>query len=277
MIIGVDLGGTNIRAGIISGDKVVSMKHSLLTHKDSLSATLDQLISTIEPLILHGIKGIGVGVPSVVDIEKGIVYDVVNIPCWKKVELKNILEAEFNIPVFINNDVNCFALGEHRFGQGKGYRSIVALALGTGLGAGIIINNSLYCGINCGAGEIGSLPYRDSNFEFYTSSMFFESVYSTSAFKAHQDSMDKINGSEIIWNAYGTHLGNVIKAVMYTYDPEVIILGGSISKAYPFFETAMKVAMSDFQFPESLRRMKILRSQIDNIALLGAAALVKTD
>ncbi|MEI6680919.1 MAG: ROK family protein, partial [Mariniphaga sp.] len=80
-----------------------------------------------------------------------------------------------------------------------------------------------------------------------------------------------------IWAEYGFHLGNVIKAVVYTYDPEAIVLGGSISKAYAFFEEAMLKSLSDFQYPETIKRLKILKSKIDNIALLGAAALVKKD
>jgi glucokinase len=277
MFIGVDLGGTNIRAGLIEDGTLTVVKQVLLTDKESLQKTISQLISIIALLISPEVEGIGIGVPSVVDIENGIVFDVVNIPSWQRVELKKILESEFNIPVFINNDVNCFALGEHLYGQAKSFSSFVALAIGTGLGAGIIINGTLYSGYNCGAGEIGSLPYLDKNFEFYTSSTFFESIHSTTALDAHNDALQ---GSEValqIWKEYGIHLGNALKAVAYTYDPEAIILGGSITKAYAFFEISMKESMNDFQFPETFKRLKILRSQVENVALLGAAALVNND
>lgn len=277
MIIGVDLGGTNIRAGLVEAGVVTSINQALLTEKDTLVKTIAQLISVIAPLIQPGVKGIGIGVPSVVDIENGIVFNVVNIPSWEKVELKKILETEFNIPVSINNDVNCFALGEHRFGQAKSFSSFVALALGTGLGAGIIINNTLYSGNNCGAGEIGSLPYLDKNFEFYTSSSFFESIHSTTAMKAHDLAVKGEKEAIQMWDDYGFHLGNVMKAVAYTYDPEAVILGGSISKAYAFFEDSMKKTLNDFQFPETIKRLKIVRSKVDNIALLGAAALIGID
>lgn len=277
MIIGVDLGGTNIRAGLVEGGVVTLVNQALLTGKDSLENTITQLISIIAPLIQPGVIGIGVGVPSVVDIENGIVYDVINIPSWQKVELKKILETEFNIPVSINNDVNCFALGEHRYGEAKAFSSFVALALGTGLGAGIIINNALYPGNNCGAGEVGSLPYLDKNYEFYTSSSFFESLHTTTALKAHHAAVRGEEESLQIWNEFGFHLGNAIKAVAYTYDPEAVVLGGSISRAYAFFEDSMKKSLLDFQFPESIKRLKILRSKVDNIALLGAAGLIGND
>ena len=274
MFIGVDLGGTNIRAGLSDKGVITSVNQALLIEKDSVQKTISQLISIIASLVSPAVKGIGIGVPSVVDVDNGIVFDVVNISSWKRVELKSILEAEFKIPVRINNDVNCFALGEHIYGQGKSFSSLVALALGTGLGAGVIVNNALYCGKNCGAGEIGSLPYLDSNFEFYASSSFFESRFSTSAFQAHEDALGGNADALQVWDEYGHHLGNVLKAVVYTYDPEAIILGGSISKAYNFFEASMKQAMADFLFPETLKKLKIIRSKNPNIALLGAAALV---
>ena len=277
MIIGVDLGGTNIRAGLVDGGVVTSINQALLSEKDSLDKTIAQLISIIAPLIQPGVKGIGIGVPSVVDIVNGIVFDVVNIPSWKRVELKKILETEFNIPVFINNDVNCFALGEHRHGQAKSFSSFVALALGTGLGAGIIINGTLYSGNNCGAGEIGSLPYLDNNFEFYTSSSFFESIHSTTARKAHDSAVRGEKEAIQMWHNYGVHLGNVMKAVAYTYDPEAIVLGGSIAKAFAFFKDSMHETLNDFQFPETIKRLKILRSNVDNIAILGAATLAEID
>jgi glucokinase len=275
MIIGVDLGGTNIRAGLIQDGVIISVQQQLLTEKDSLPKTIAQLVSVIALLMGPSVSGIGVGVPSVVDIENGVVFDVVNIPSWKRVELKKILETEFKVPVSINNDVNCFALGEHHSGQAGAFSSFVALALGTGLGAGIIINNELYSGANCGAGELGSLPYLDKNLEFYTSSAFFETMHSTTALQAHEAALQGSKDAAAIWDDYGMHLGNVMKAVMYTYDPEAIVLGGSIAKAYLLFETSMKNSMADFQYPETLKRLKILRSKVDNIALLGAAALVK--
>lgn len=275
MIIGVDLGGTNIRAGLIKDSKPVDVRHVNLNEKDSLEKTLEQFITFIEPLVVEGVQGIGIGVPSVVDTENGIVYDVVNIPSWKKVELKKILEAKFQIPVYINNDVNCFALGEHQHGNGKPFASFVALTLGTGIGAGIILNNTLYTGSNCGAGEIGYIPYLDKDFEFYTSSPFFESK-STSPLLAHEAALKGDQHAIDIWIEYGHHLGNIIKAVAYTYDPEAIIIGGSIAKAKALFEKSMHDTLSDFLFPESIKKLKILFTDNEYIQLLGAASLANS-
>lgn len=275
MVIGVDLGGSNIRAGLFTGSETTAIRQIKLNDKDSLEKTLTQLIDCTASLVEEGVQGIGIGVPSVVDIEKGIVYDVVNIPSWKKVELKKILEARFHIPVYINNDVNCFALGEHQHGYGKPYASFVALTLGTGIGAGIILNNQLYTGSNCGAGEIGYIPYLDKNFEFYTSSPFFESRLTT-AFIAHEAAINGDQDAIDIWVEYGHHLGNIMKAVAYTYDPEAIIIGGSIANANALFQKSMYAALTDFLFTESIKKLKIIFSDNKHIQLLGAAALVKT-
>jgi glucokinase len=275
MIVGVDLGGTNIRAGLVSDGKVSSINQVLLQEKDSLTSTLSQLIGTISPLVDKNVKGIGIGVPSLVDTVNGIVFHVVNIPSWERVELKQILESEFKVPVHINNDVNCLVLGEHIFGVAKPFSSVVALALGTGLGAGIIINNALYEGNNCGAGEIGCLPYLDSNFENYTSSSFFEANFGISAAKAYSEAEKGNEDALIIWEQYGHHLGNTIIATLYTFDPQAIVLGGSIVKAFPFFEKSMHKTLEKFPYPESVNRLAILRSKTEHIALLGAAALFR--
>ena len=275
MNIGVDLGGTKIKVGIASGDLILEQSSALLRQKDSLSSTLKQLKDLIRPHVSKNISKIGIGVPSVVDTERGIVYNVTNIPSWEKVALKDILEDEFHVPTFVNNDVNCFTLGEHLFGQAKGHSTAVGLTLGTGLGSGIIIDNKLHKGFNCGAGEIGLLKYLERNYEYYLGNSFFERNY---GFNAREAFIAAQGGNEWALDAYtefGLHLGAAIQAIMYVYDPEVVVVGGSISHAFSFFENAMKEALKDFEFPESLKKIKILKSKNDNIALLGAASLSK--
>lgn len=275
MTIGVDLGGTNVRAGVELNGHIYHQQQALLKNKDSLQKTLIQLIELIQPLVKPDIKGIGIGVPSVVDIQRGIVFNVTNIPSWERVPLKDILEAEFKLPVFINNDVNCFILGEHQFGLVRGLNTVVGMSAGTGLGSGIIINNQLYHGNNCGAGEIGLLTYLDRNFEYYASGNLFEAIHHTTAAEAHENALKGDIQAMAFWKEFGFHLGQAVKTVVYTYDPEAIVIGGSVAKAFQFFAQSMYDSLEDFTFPESIKRLKIYQSQNANIALLGAAALVK--
>jgi glucokinase len=277
MKIGVDLGGTKIKAGVEKNGSIIRQNTIFLQQKDSLSATLTQLINLIKPLTDYPATSIGIGVPSVVDVERGIVYNVANIPSWEKVALRDILEEEFNLPVFVNNDVNCFTLGEHRFGVAKNYSSVVGMTIGTGLGSGLIIDNQLYIGHNCGAGEIGLLPYRDHNLEYYACSNFFDSIHGTTALEASQAALNGNKKALNMWAEFGVHIGCAIKAAMYVFDPEAIVLGGSISKAYPLFKAGMLETLNDFAYPQSLKRLKLLQSQDDDISMLGAAALVSQD
>ncbi|MDQ6478489.1 ROK family protein [Dyadobacter sp. LHD-138] len=274
MNIGVDIGGTNMRAGIELGGSITRQSNVLLENKESLSSTLTQLMDLIRPYTQYPVKGIGIGVPSVVNVDKGIVYNVMNIPSWEEVALRDIVEKEFNLPVSINNDVNCFTLGEHRFGLAKKYKSVVGMAIGTGIGSGIIINNELYPGNNCGAGEIGMLPYKNSILENYVCNRFFEDNLGCDAYEAHEAALKGDAKVIRIWEEFGIHLGVVVKTVLYTYDPEAIILGGSLAKAHQFFRASMLDSLQDFAYPESVKRLTLLLSENENIALLGAAALM---
>ncbi len=274
MKIGIDLGGTNIRAGLIDDSKIIKLNAIPLQEKHILESTLDQLKSIIRSVYTPEVTGIGIGVPSVVDLEKGIVYDVVNIPSWKEVHLRDILQDEFGVPVFINNDVNCFVLGEKYFGFGRDHNSIVGIALGTGIGSGVIIDNKLFSGTNCGAGEIGYLPYKDHDLEYYCSSNFFEAIYNTKGHEVYTRAENNDKEALKLWDEFGYNIGVALRSVMYAYDPEAIILGGSISKALPFFEKQMYTALNDTYFPKSVEKLKIYVSEVEHVSMLGAAAQV---
>lgn len=277
MKIGVDLGGTNIRAGIEHNGEIIQQEAASLREKDSFDSTIHQVYGLIRPFIRKEVTGIGIGVPSVVDVEKGIVYNVANIPSWEKVALKSLLEKKFNLPVFINNDVNCYVLGEHRFGLARNFETLVGMSIGTGLGSGIIIKNKLYMGNNGGAGEIGLLPYKDRNIEYYASGNYFESFHHTTAVEAYHDACSGDDTALRQWKEFGYHFGAAVQAVMYAYDPQAIVIGGSVSKAFDFFKDSMYESFSDFIYPESVRRIKILVTENENIALLGASALVNSE
>lgn len=173
MRIGVDLGGTNVRVGLVDEGRIVRLLSEPCRADRSEEEVLGHIASLIEQLMAPGVECIGIGVPSVVDAVRGIVYNVVGIPSWREVHLKERFEERFGIPVHVNNDCNCFALGVCRFGEALGCRDVVCIALGTGVGAGIVIDGKLYSGPNTGAGEIGSIPYLDRDYEYYCSSRFF--------------------------------------------------------------------------------------------------------
>lgn len=276
MRIGIDLGSTNVRMGIIDSGQILLKITEPCKADKSEKESLDHIIQMIHSIMNTNIRGIGIGVPSVVDSERGIVYNAVNIPSWKEVHLKEILEKEFNVPVAVNNNCNCFAFGERYYGEGTAYRNIVCLSLSIGVGAGIIIEDRLYCGNNTGAGEIGSLPYLNYDYEYYCSSQFLAREYNLSIDEALKRAETKDSQVLQIWNEIGTHIGNLLKVILFTYDPEAIVIRGSISQGYKYFSNKMYEVLNTFPYPETVKRLKILLSKREDIGLFGASALIRS-
>lgn len=272
-IVGIDLGATNVRGGIVSGENIIKIHSARIHSNGSAEEVLQDVIEVADQLVDHSTTAIGIGVPSVVDIEKGIVYDVQYIPSWKEIPLKQWLTEKYSLPVFVNNDANCFALGEYHFGKGKGIDSMIGLTLGTGIGGGVIINRHLYAGHNCGAGEFGMIQYLDHVYEYYGCGQFFQNVYNTDGEIVFQKAKAGDKQALQWYQEMGTHLGNTIKAIMYSYDPSLIVFGGSVRFAYPFFQESMWKRIRTFAYTKSIDRLRIELSNLENSGILGAAAL----
>lgn len=273
IVLGIDLGGTYLKIGLVQNGIIVKQTSKSVDKNATEEETIFSLFEVIDSIINPDVIAIGIGVPAVVDPLTGIVYDVQNIPSWKKVALKEIVEKRFNLPVYLNNDANCFALGEKIFGKGKNYENFIGLSIGTGIGMGIIINNNLYNGVLCGAGEVGMLPYKDGILEEYSSSFFFSKNYHQTAEKL---SLSAAKGDENALQAYaefGLHLGECLKSILYMYAPEAIILGGSISKSFSLFRESMELSLQSFAYQKQIEDLKIETSNLEGIAILGAASL----
>lgn len=272
-IIGVDVGGTHARAAIVRDQQLGEVSSIPIDPSGSTQEVLDQVCWLIDRTKPGSADGIGIGVPSVVDLETGIVYDVQNIPSWQEVPLKAILEKRYSVPVLVNNDANCFALGEAHFGKGVGRGSVIGLIMGTGFAAGIIIDGRLYPGKHCGAGEFGMIPYLDSIYEHYCCGQFFPRHVGQTGSAVFRRAFEGDGEAVKVFEQFGRHVGQGIKTILYAYDPELIILGGSVRKAFRFFKDAMWEAIQSFGFPSSLRSLQIEVSELEHVAILGAAAL----
>lgn len=272
-IIGVDLGGTKVEATRLQNNVIQHSERKLIQAQGSADQVLQDMIDVIQAVWTPDVSTIGIGVPSIVDVEQGIVYDVQNIPSWKEVPLKSILQAQFQCPVAINNDANCFALGEKHFGEAQNYTNVVGLIVGTGLAGGIIIDGRLYMGRHCGAGEFGMLPYLDHHLEYYASGQYFSNIHGTDGAAVAERAARGDKTALSLFKDFGYHLANAIMAILYTYDPEVIVMGGSVSKAYPFFAQSLQDRLKTFAYPKVIESLELRISQHPNIAVLGAAML----
>lgn len=274
MKLGIDIGGTTIGVGISDGKKVIDRcSVPSFDRNATLEETISYLTSIIDGHISADISGIGIGVPSVVDAEKGIVYNTVNIPSWKEVHLKEIIEERYHIPVKINNDANCFVSGaEAVYGNGED-EILVGVTLGTGVGIGVMFGKKILNGANAGCGELTWLPYNGKTIEDWSGKNFFcsrgidpSNLYE-SANRGDADSKE-------IFAEYGKHVASLLCVVIGAYDPNRIVFGGGISAAHKYFEKSMMDSLREkFIFPESVKKLKIDYLTDSDAAILGASNL----
>lgn len=273
--IGIDLGGTNLRGGVVCGDQL----EGIVTQRINAGGTVDDVLLDVfqltDRLLTPSVKSIGIGVPGLVDEAAGMVYDVMNIPSWKEVALQQKMQERYRIPVLLNNDANCFALGESYFGKGRGHASLVGLTIGTGLGAGIIIHEKIYTGATGGAGEFGMIDYLDQYYEYYASGQFFRNVYDLDGEEVYHRAENGNAEAIAMYGEMGKHLGNAIKTIQYALDVDLIVLGGSVRHAYKWFQKHMWQQIETTAFQRSAKRLQIVVSELENSGLLGAAALYR--
>lgn len=272
--IGVDLGGTNMRAGRVENDCLVAQasERTPKSPKDT-AETIDLLERVIRSVWTPDVSAIGIGVPGLVDRQNGIVYNLVNIPHWDVVPLREILEARFGTRVVIDNDANCFALGERVFGVGRQYENFVGLTLGTGLGGGIIQRGRLLADSNCGSGEFGMMPYRDNILEYYCSGSYFMNIWNVDGKTMYERAQKGDAEALEAYRQLGEHIAAAVKIVMLAVDPEMIVFGGSVAAAHELFEESLWENLRDFAYPNSVKRLRIFFSEMENPAILGAASL----
>src|SRR6266851_4068579 len=148
-VIGVDIGGTQIRAAVLQGARLLSRVSTLTGENPVPHSVIPRIFTAIQQALdeaqvtLDSIAGIGVATPGPLDNRTGIIYAPPNLPGWERVPLRDIFLQQYTLPVYIENDANAAALGEYLFGAGRGCKQIVYLTLSTGIGGGVIIDGKL--------------------------------------------------------------------------------------------------------------------------------------
>lgn len=275
MKLGIDIGGTNITLGLVRNDKLIFSSHvPSFDKKWDKKETLSYLEKEIDRMISPEVSGIGIGVPSVVDTKKGIVYDTANIPSWEEVHLKEHLEKKYGIEVNVNNDSNCYALGSYiSYPAQKRPESLAAITLGTGVGMGIVIDGKLFCGKHCGAGELSCIPYKGKTLEEFCCKGFFLNAGTTPK-EAYEKASAGCGEAAALFREYGTNLGIAVCAALFAYDPERIVLGGGIAKGFSMFRTSMEEYIrNNFPYRKTVQDLTIDIMTDDCIPVLGAASL----
>ena len=271
--IGVDIGGTTIVSGLMVNG-VVTNSHSVETCSDkSKELVLNQLYKSIDEVITDDIQAIGIGCPGFINSKEGVIVNINNIPALQGVNLVKEVFEKYKKPVYIDNDANCFVLGEAYFGAGQGYEHVLGITLGTGLGGGIVIEKKAYGGLCGAAGEIGCIPFKDGTIEDYTSSKFFANKYNSNGYDlfVKAESGDSVAISS--FRELGNNIGWLINNMLYTVAPEAIIIGGSIVGAYKYIEPGILDKLNEFLFDIIKKNIVIKPAVLSNAGVVGAASL----
>ena len=162
LVVGVDLGGTQLRTAVLRGPTLLS-RVGMLTGHPAPERILPVIFKAIEQTLaeanvsIDAIAGIGIAAPGPLDHRTGIVYDPPNMPGWNRVPLRDLFAERFHVPIYVENDANTCCLGEYMFGAGRGYNTVVYMTISTGIGGGVIINGDIMEGASGIAAEFGHM------------------------------------------------------------------------------------------------------------------------
>lgn len=245
--IGVDIGGTKcaVVLGSEKGEILEKIKFATTTKDD----TITEIVKSIHTLIKGEVGGIGISCGGPLDSKKGLILSPPNLPNWDEVPIVQILEDEFKIKTYLQNDANACAVAEWKFGAGKGYDNVTFLTFGTGIGAGLILNGKLYVGKNDNAGEIGHMRLFSSGHIGYGKSGSFEGYcsgggiaqygYGTAGEVAEKAKSGDEKAIQI-YKEVGKNLGTGLSVLMDIINPDVVILGSIFVRSSELMRTQME-------------------------------------
>ncbi len=313
-IVSVDLGGTKIAAALVrTTGEILSQKSTPTLAEEGVAPVIGRLLAAVDSIIGNAdlshlsISGIAVAAAGVIDTENGTVTHSPNLPGWCEVPLKKSIEEALGLPTFLINDASAAALGEHRFGAGKGVSHLVYVTVSTGIGGGLILGGRLYTGASGSAGEVGHMVIDANGPRCSCGNVGCLEVLASGTALAReaqkliqQGASTKIaelaNGEpsnvtaklvadaarqgdalarEIISQA-ATYLGMGLANLVNIFNPEMIVVGGGVAKIGDMLlDTARRVAIERaFRLPA--QRVQIVPSRLsDNAAILGAVAFAQ--
>jgi glucokinase len=246
-IVGVDIGAYKTLFAISDASGNIILQDTIITETIGNSYDLMIIINKLKNMIeISGVKGkiigMGIGIPGITDIAKGIAVSVPKLN-WKNLNVKDIFEKEFGLQVYIDNNVNMEVLGEKWLGKGKNCNNFVFVSIGHGIGSGIMIDNKIYRGINYSAGEIGYMAlsrsaFKESKYTFDAYG-YFESVASAKAIEnltglSCEEVFEKSNDNQLykeVIEEMTDYLSMGISNIINVLNPEAVIIGGGVSNA----------------------------------------------
>jgi glucokinase len=273
LYIGVDIGGTSIVAARFSESEMLERTEVPTGADRPAEEIMESLYEAIEHVLTDEVLGIGIGMPGFMNADTGEILVINNIKSFNGFFVKPLVEKKFNLPTFQGNDANCFALGETYYGAGRTYKNLVGITLGTGLGGGIILDRKIHTGLFGGAGELGCVPFHGGIVEDICSAALFKNKYNTTGTELYKKAKAGDQHSLAVFEELAQNIGELIRAVMYILAPEAFVIGGSVANSWDLLEKPLREEVNKFLVPIISDHTDLVKAELDNAGLYGAAAL----
>jgi glucokinase len=305
-VIGLDLGGTKILSLCVDHDLNVFNQDLRETEdEDGPDAVIGLMVNSARAAAGDRTNlAVGISTPVPTKTNEGIVTTPPNLPGWKDVPLARLISERMGLPAWIENDVNAGALAEHRVGAGRGSKHLVMIAPGTGVGGGLVLDGRLYRGASGGAGEVGHMQMdpagprcpcgRNGCLEVLASGKALGEIARAIAANEPEGHVARIaaveneepdarildlaaaEGDEAAMSALiraGAYFGAGLTNLIDVFNPEVIVIGGSLRKSALYYQTALGRAKPQ-AFPQHAADVRIVEAELgDNAPAIGAAII----
>jgi len=283
--IGVDIGGTKMLAILFDWEKKEpATDYKLATPNDNLDKFLIMLWALIDPLIEHAkkdkarVERIGIGFPGVLDRpmrdnKDGKISKCQNLEILDDVNLGKIIFEKYNIPVWLDNDANCFLRAELMLGAAQKSANAVGLTLGTGIGGAIAINREIYQGTHGAAGEFGHMIVDVVEGVPHTLEEIYQSLTQNNPLTVAQEAYNGDELAEKIYEEIGCFIGLALANIVNVLDTEIIVLGGGVMQSSDLFITAVKKNLKNEIMAPKLKKIKVVPAKLEQAGAIGAALL----
>jgi len=312
--IGVDFGGTYVKVGLVDRRGRVLRTQTLCTRDVRRPSVFVQAVAeTIEQLVFaQGIRavqlaGVGIGAPGLIDVRRGLVHELVNVPGWHDVPLARRLAERVRRRCVVDNDANLVTIGEWRFGAGRGSSELVCFTWGTGIGGGLILRGRLYRGARDAAGELGHMVITPNGRRCACGDRgCLEAQVGTAAIIAAVRAATRggrgtarlrrlvreANGcitpelvsraahqgdraARAIWAGLGRWMGIGVANVVDLLNPDRVVIGGGVAKAWPYFAPALRASVREHAMTVPWRTVRVVRATLGaHAGIIGGAVLV---
>jgi len=281
-LLGIDLGGTKIAAGLFGAGS--ALLGPSVTAPTEASQPAEVTLRNLEQAARQALDGrspvaVGVGSTGPVDAAAGRILDATSLPNLNFFDLGAWVEERFGAPMFIENDANCFALGEAVQGAGAGHQVVVGVTLGTGFGCGIVIGGVMHSGVTGNAGEVAECPVAGGSYDSMLSGAgvrrFYERVLNAPAELTARQIGDLAEAGDphalAAWRHYGSAVGAALGTIAAVLDPSICVIGGSVAARLALFQEPLEARLRSILAPAAASRIHITAAQLGPAAgLIGA-------